>query len=261
MSCHLSSKREAHLFSFSLAASEQQVAQAERVLNAEELARANRFVHADVRRRFIVCRSSLRHLLARELRIEAAAVGFRYEQWGKPQLQKPDADLQFNVSHSGDWGAIVLARVAIGVDLELLNDRFEYRGIASQILTSPERLAWEKVETTARAIETLRLWVCKEALLKAMGLGIAEGLQQVSFPIPLPSHGEVFSPESISGALQMHLEDDGTCSRNHWIDSRAWRLQLLDVIPNCYMAVCLPAGVQLVYSNLNPSIVATVARR
>lgn len=249
----LSSKREAQLFAFSLAASDQQLAEAERALNAEELARANRFVHADVRRRFIVCRSRLRHLLARELGIAAAQVGFRYEQWGKPQLQQPAAaDLQFNVSHSGDWGLIVLARVAVGVDLEMPNDRFDYRGIASQILSSRERIAWEKLSPAAQATETLRLWVCKEALLKAMGLGIAEGLQQISFPIPLPGHGEPFSPESISGVLQMHLEDDGTCARNHWIDSRAWRLQLLDILPNCPMAVCLPAGVQLVYANLSP---------
>ena len=252
MSSLLSSKREAQLFAFSLAASEQQLAEAERVLNAEELARANRFVFADMRRRFIVCRSRLRHLLALELGIEAAQVGFRYEQWGKPQLSKPAAaGLQFNVSHSGDWGLIVLARVAVGADLEVLNERFEYRGIASQILSPRERTAWEKLAPTAQASETLRLWVCKEALLKAMGLGIAEGLQQVSLPIPLPNSGEVFSPESINGALQMHLEDDGTCERNHWIDSRAWRLQLLDMLPNCHMAVCLPAGVQLVCTNIS----------
>jgi len=254
VSSHLSNKREARLFAFSLAASEQQVAEAERALNAEELAQANRFVHTDVRRRFIVCRSRLRHLLARELGIAAAQVGFRYEQWGKPQLQKPArSDLQFNVSHSGDWGLIVLARVAVGVDLEVLNERFEYRGIASQILTARERTAWEKLPPATRSSETLRLWVCKEALLKAMGLGIAEGLQQVSFPIPLPSCGAVFSPESISGALQMHLEDDGTCKRSHWIDSRAWRLQLLDVLPNCYMAVCLPTGVQLHCASIYPT--------
>lgn len=255
VSSHLSSKREAHLFAFSLVASEQQLAEAERVLNAEELARANRFVHADVRRRFIMCRSRLRHLLAREMGIEAVAVRFRYEQWGKPQLQKPAvADLQFNASHSGDWGLIALARVAVGVDLEVFNNRLEYRGVASQILAARERIAWEKLAPAAQATETLRLWVCKEALLKAMGLGIAEGLQQVNFPIPLPSHGESFSPESISGALQMHLEDDGTCERNHWIDSRAWRLQLLDVLPNCHTAVCLPAGVQLVCMNIKPTL-------
>ncbi|MEO8272369.1 MAG: 4'-phosphopantetheinyl transferase superfamily protein [Aureliella sp.] len=255
MSSVLLSKHEAQLFSFSLAASEAQLMEAERALNTEELARANRFVHADVRRRFVVCRSRLRHLLAHELGIEPAQVGFRYEKWGKPQLSNPAvADLQFNVSHSADWGLVALARVAVGVDLELFNDRFEYRGVASQIVTPHERMAWSKLVPAVQATETLRLWVCKEALLKAMGLGIAEGLQQVSFPIPLPSRGEVFSPESISGALQMHLEDDGTCARNHWIDSRAWRLQLLDVIPQCYTAVCLPAGVQLVCRKINLSL-------
>ncbi len=248
LSDELPRKREARLFSFSLSASEHQVAEAIGTLSVDELTRANRYVHADVRRRFIICRSRLRQLLAHELGIEAKAVCFRYEQWGKPQLQFPtSADLQFNVSHSGDWGLVVLAHVAVGVDIEMHNDRFDYRGVASQILTSHERLAWEKVVASSRADETLRLWVCKEALLKAMGLGIAEGLQQVSFPVPLPRRGETFSPQWISGALQLHLEDDGSCSRNHWIDSRAWRLQMLDVLPNCHAAVCLPDSMQLVH--------------
>lgn len=242
----LPNARQAQLFTVSLLATEQQVSEASRVLNAEELARANRFVHADVRRRFIMCRSTLRHLLARELKTKAAQLRFRYEQWGKPQLeQSSKTQIHFNVSHSGDWGLVLIAREPVGVDLEIPNERIQYRAIASQILSPRERLTWEGLPAPAQALAVLRIWVCKEALLKAMGLGIAEGLQQVSLPIPLPKAGELFAPEAIDGALQMHLEDDGTCGRNHWIDSRAWRLQLLDLLPDGHVAVCLPAGVQL----------------
>ena len=194
-----------------------------------------------------MCRSNLRHLLAKEMGIEAADVAFRYERWGKPQLvQTGKPALHFNVSHSGEWALIALAQVPVGVDLEVINQRTQYRSIASQILSDRERLVWQELPPLLQETTTLRLWVCKEALLKAMGLGIAEGLKQVSFPLPLPDDGELFPPEYIDGLLQMHLEDDGTCQQNHWIDSRAWRLQLLDVLPNCQAAVCLPAGVQLV---------------
>lgn len=254
-----SPSREAQLTTISLVASDSQVSQAERVLNAQELSRANRFVHADVRRRFIICRSRLRHLLAQKLGIEPAQVAFRYERWGKPQLDHPgQPDWHFNVSHSADWAMIVLAQVPVGVDLEARNPRMQFRAIASQILNDRERSIWQKLPPPQQEINTWRLWVCKEALLKAMGLGIAEGLRQVSLPLPLPSHGQPFPPEYIDGALQMHLEDDGTCQQNHWIDSRAWRLQLLDA-PTDHQAVdhqaveyqaavCLPAGVQLVRS-------------
>lgn len=243
-----SPSRVAHLTTVSLSATESQLEQAEQVLDAQERSRANRFVHADVRRRFIMCRSKLRHLLAQELDVQASEVAFRYERWGKPQLaQARKPPLHFNVSHSGEWALVVVAQVPVGVDLEIVNQRTQIRAIASQILSDRERLVWQKLPPQLQESTTWRLWVCKEALLKAMGLGIAEGLKQVSLPLPLPSGSQPFPPEFIDGALQMHLEDDGTCRQNHWIDSRAWRLQLLDVLPEFQAAVCLPAGVQLVY--------------
>ncbi len=251
--------RQAHLSTVSLAASESQLLQAARALDAQEMARANRFAHADVRRRYIMCRSRLRHLLAQRLDIAAKEVAFRYERWGKPQLAKQrQPALHFNVSHSGDWALILLAAEPVGVDLEIMNPRTQLRGIASQILSERERLAWQRLTPPLQELNTWRLWVCKEALLKAMGLGIAEGLKQVSLPLPVPSHGAPFSPDAIDGALQMHLDDDGTCGQNHWIDSRAWRVQLLDLPALCPViaepavgwqaAVCLPSGVELLCS-------------
>ena len=239
----------ARLTAISLSATESELADAERVLNAVEMSRANRFVHADVRRRFIMCRSKLRHLLAQELGILAADVAFRYERWGKPQLaQTQRPPLHFNVSHSGEQALIVVAQVPVGIDLEVVNPRTQIRAIASQIVSSRERPSWQKLPPPQQETTTWQMWVCKEALLKAMGLGIAEGLRQVSLPLPLPIDGGSFSPDYIDGALQMHLEDDGTCQQNHWIDSRAWRLQLLDILPGYRAAVCLPAGVQLEHS-------------
>lgn len=242
----LSPARTARLTTLSLTATESQLRLAAQELDAQELSRANRLVHADVRRRFIMCRSKLRQLLSQELGIAAADVAFRYERWGKPQLaQTSNPPLHFNVSHSGEWAMIVVAQVPVGVDLEVRSPRMQYRAIASQILSDRERRVWQTLAPPLQETTTLRLWVCKEALLKAMGLGIAEGLKQVSFPIPLPDDGQPFTPDDINGGLQMHLEDDGSCRQNHWIDSRAWRLQLLDLLAECQAAVCLPAGVQL----------------
>ena len=59
-----------------------------------------------------------------------------------------------------------------------------------------------------------------------MGLGIAEGLQKTSLPIPIPR--ENFRPSSIDASLQLHLEEDGSCRLNSWMAPQSWRLQLLD---------------------------------
>lgn len=229
---------QARVYSVPLNVSDSQYADCESSLNAEELARANRFVHADVRRRFVVCRGTLRSVLAQMVGCTPSAVTFRYEQWGKPQLAKPRVpNLHFNVSHSGEWALIAIAQSPLGVDVEVINSRITYRAIAAQILSPGEQQSWEQLSSAHREEATLKLWVCKEALLKAMGLGIAEGLKQVTLPLPLNDHGE-FAPLAIDGNLQMHLEDDGSCRTNHWIDSAAWRLRLLPLIPDSYAALC-----------------------
>ncbi len=234
---------EAKLFVIKLDVSTTDYAACESLLNAEELSRANRFVHADVRRRFVVCRGHLRRVLGEMSNVEPAQVGFHYERWGKPQLSTRQAtvplgrNLHFNVSHSGEWALIAVAHTPVGVDVEVFNERISYRAIASQILSQREQIEWERLSGADRESATLQLWVCKEALLKAMGLGIAEGLKQVTFPLPIPEP-HPFAPAAIDGQLQMHLEDDGSCRSNHWIDASEWRLRMLNIIPDSQAALC-----------------------
>lgn len=247
MECDLSNelpdRNEVKLFVVPLDVSAGDYAACEHTLTADELARANRFVHDDVRRRFVVCRGNLRRILAQALEQQPKELRFRYEQWGKPRLVRSvEPHLHFNVSHSGEWALIALAQSPLGVDLEVFNGRISYRAIASQILTGRESQLWEQLSLPQRAVATMQLWVCKEALLKAMGLGIAEGLQLVSFPLPIPRE-VAFAPTHVDGQLQMHVEDDGSCRTNHWIDAASWRLRMLDLIPNSYAAICTPRSI------------------
>ncbi len=230
---------EVQLFVVPLAVSNLEMTGCEKLLNAEELARANRFMHADVRRRFVVCRGMLRRVMATAVSLQPEQIKFHYEQWGKPRLERRSRpEVHFNVAHSDEWALIALAQSPVGVDVEVLNERINYRAIASQILTSCESQAWDQLVGSDREMATMQLWVCKEALLKAMGLGIAEGLKQVSFPLPIPEESD-FAPVHIDGQLQMHLEDDGSCRTNHWIDASAWRLRMLRLIPNSFAAICM----------------------
>lgn len=75
----------------------------------------------------------------------------------------------WSLSHSGAWGAFGAARNAIGIDLEVDRD-----------LQNPRRL-WDRIahyseqEQATRHFETnplQGLWTAKEAVSKAMGLGI-----------------------------------------------------------------------------------------
>lgn len=228
----------AHLVAVPLDLDSAEVEALERLLSPDERARADRYIHADVRRRFVVCRGRLRTILSDLLQIPAQQIGFHYEKWGKPTLLASiQPSLHFNVSHSGEWAIIAVGRSPLGVDLEVLNRRINYRAIASQILGTSEQVAWNALPASLRAEATMQLWVCKESLLKALGLGISDGLKKVCFPLPVPSESE-FRPERIDADLQLHLDDDASCRMVHWIDNSAWRMQMLDIIPNSYSALC-----------------------
>ncbi|MGE0158269.1 MAG: 4'-phosphopantetheinyl transferase superfamily protein [Gemmatimonadales bacterium] len=111
----------------------------------------------------------------------AAEITFEVDPRGRPLLSGESAagGTQFNVSHSGDWALIGLARRRrIGVDLETIRAIPELLSIAEGNFTEPERRALAAVEGEARARFFHWLWTRKEACLKAEGSGLSGGLDR-----------------------------------------------------------------------------------
>src|SRR4051812_31052226 len=90
----------------------------EEVLAADELERAQRFVFARDRDRFMHGRHALREILAAYLDLPPRLLPLLYNPNGKPYLDVA-FELGFNLSHSGDAGLLAVGRSAeIGVDIE-----------------------------------------------------------------------------------------------------------------------------------------------
>lgn len=129
--------------------------------------------------RFVRTRAVLRRLLARRLRCMPRTVPLAAGPRGKLRLAvgRANEDLSdFNVSHAGGFALIALARRgAVGVDIERHMPDLDGAGLESQVLSPSERAlaVHEQPEFHER-------WVVKEAVLKSLGLGVAEHLQQVS---------------------------------------------------------------------------------
>ena len=155
-------------------------------LSPGELRRAEAFVYARERHRFIVARGILRRLLAPYLCADPAAVEFAYGPNGKPEVTNGNglASLHFNVSHSE---ALALYAVAadrrVGVDLERVRPLPDAANIA-QLCLSPRELA-TLTDLTGRAFETavVRGWTLKEAYLKATGEGLVLPPERVELAI------------------------------------------------------------------------------
>jgi 4'-phosphopantetheinyl transferase len=144
------------------------------VLAEEERARAARFVRHEDRVRAVATRAALRRLLGERLASDPATLELGAGPYGKPTLAE-GAGLDFNVSHSGAFALVALSRVgAVGVDIERLDEAADIAGLASLALSASER---------ARGVDQagfFELWVVKEAVLKALGVGVAAQLQAFS---------------------------------------------------------------------------------
>ncbi|MBX9742649.1 MAG: 4'-phosphopantetheinyl transferase superfamily protein [Chthoniobacterales bacterium] len=122
-------------------------------------------------------RDVLRSLLSRYLNSSPEELVFQKTTHGKLFLPE-HPHFFFNMAHSGDLLALVFSHTPVGIDLEkkrkvkalaLANKFFSAEEI--DFITSEGEASIEK--------KFLQLWTAKEAVLKADGRGITEGLREV----------------------------------------------------------------------------------
>lgn len=116
---------------------------------------------------------------------------------GKPFLiNKPN--LHFNLSHSGDWLALLTSDCGpVGVDLEAPQKVRNFKQIAQHFFAPEEIEHLAPLEGQLLTSEFYRLWTLKEAFFKARGTGISEGLRHINFThthVPTSSAGLPVEP-------------------------------------------------------------------
>jgi 4'-phosphopantetheinyl transferase len=156
----------------------------ESLLSKSEKERVSRFRFEADRLRFIAARGGLRRILSSYCCSSPHTIEFQTGTHGKPALFKPLAEVEFNVSHSVDCILIaVTSGVACGVDIEHSRPVIEEHRIAERLF-SPREVAW--LSRTEHGFH--RLWAIKEALIKAMGLGLSTLLSHIDVTDVLESN-------------------------------------------------------------------------
>lgn len=155
------------------------------LLDGDERARADRFLRAEDRDRFLASHAALRLILAGLLDADAHALAFSRLPGGKPELAGPGSDcLRFNLSHSGAHALVAVSTTArIGVDVEvprpmpdalrIARAHFHPREVAALVASGPA------VEAAFYAC-----WTGKEAFVKAVGAGLSMPLDGFAVAIP-----------------------------------------------------------------------------
>jgi len=160
-----------HLWRFSLNAAPSFA----QVLSSEEQTRAQRLKAPEKARSFAVARTRLRQILGGYLNLPPEVLRFAYGANGKPALAAElDTGIQFNLSHSGDWGLCALTLGgAIGVDLEQVSPTLEFLPLAQRFFSCAE-INWLNSWPQGRRRRAFyRLWTRKEAWLKGHGDGFS----------------------------------------------------------------------------------------
>lgn len=126
-------------------------------------------------------RAPLRRILASYLALNPESVDIvQPEPSAKPFLSGNPMDLRFNWSHSGDVALVAVSRgIELGVDVESGARPVRALALARRFYAPEECTALEQLPESDQAREFLRLWTGKEALLKALGHGIGNGLDRV----------------------------------------------------------------------------------
>lgn len=141
-------------------------------LTQREHRRAARMAAARDGRRFLARRHALRKLLADDLGCAPESVEIISEPLGRPRLAT--SSLSFNLAHSGAMALIgVHGSGQIGVDLERIRPVPEMRAIVRNHFTSSEADEWRSAGSEERHAAFLGTWTRKEAVAKAVGLGVA----------------------------------------------------------------------------------------
>jgi 4'-phosphopantetheinyl transferase len=153
------------------------------ILSAAERDRANRFRLAQDRTLFAMTRAALRALLGKAIGVSAAQITFDEGPHGKPCL----AGLRgphFNVSHSGSWALIGLSDSRpIGVDIEFMRKLDNQLAVARSFFSDAEYRALIGIENGMRHQAFYNFWTAKEAVLKALGVGISKHLKDFSIEL------------------------------------------------------------------------------
>lgn len=161
-------------------------------LTPAEQSTAARLQNLNQRRTWIAVRAALRQLLAQALhQSDPRALVFYQNRYGKPYLPDNPA-LRFNVSHSGTLGLIAIIPAApsseieieIGIDIEYQRPDLAIDALFPQTFSPAETAYLQRLDTARQRDAFYRLWVRKEAAIKAIGKGLSCPLDTFSALAP-----------------------------------------------------------------------------
>ncbi len=160
--------------------------------DADERARAGRFLRQDDSARFVAGRVLLRIAAADMLRCKPRAVGLARhcpvcgsKDHGRPVVAGADDGPQLSLTHAGGVIAVAAAGGPVGIDVEPYDEHADHAAVAREMLTANELAIACASEGSLASRAFQDLWTLKEAFLKASGLTL-DDMRDVDVSAALP---------------------------------------------------------------------------
>ena len=172
----------------------------------------HRFWHEHSKREFSLCRAALRAILCKQLHCSNRQLSFQSGEYGKPfaLLDGKRAPIEFNVSHSGRHGLIVWStRGRVGIDVEEWDKPRNIEDTLQTVLTSSEQAELAQSQGKRKRNLFFNLWVMKEALVKALGVGMAQDFSHLELPPSIYKDGDTSGIVCLPPQTQWQLHNLG----------------------------------------------------
>ncbi|MCU1385229.1 MAG: mtaA [Acidobacteria bacterium] len=214
------------------------IAAAVATLSDHERARYRRFHVAPDARDYAAAHALLRTTLSRGTARPPRYWRFENTAAGKPLLRNGDAPVGFSLSHTrGMVACAVTDDAEIGVDLECIDRAVDAGRISARFFAAAEAAALAQLDETTRGERFFDLWTLKEALVKALGAGMALSMDRLAFTV------------DSAGGVRVEAPPD--------VDGDAWQFGLFSPIPRYRLAVAVrprrPGSVRLILRSAAPS--------
>jgi len=149
-------------------------------LSEDEKSKADRFKRESDYACYVSVHALLRIELSKQLKMKARSIKIGESKYGKPFI--PGADLSFSLSRTKNLFAFVVGKSNeyLGIDIEQIKPDIDFATIAHNYFSLREQqivLSYSNIADQKCAF--FQIWTRKEALLKALGIGLNAELSKV----------------------------------------------------------------------------------
>lgn len=189
-------------------------------LSEEEKVRLDLITIPVSRNRVMLRRSLTRIILNSLLGCSPNKIRFCRNSYGKPYILEPVTDVRFNLSHSGKYLILIADRnKEVGVDLETAQSFRKRKYETLEAIYSPEEFVFYQTLSMREQYQMFcRTWVMKEAVTKALTLGLTADLNKISLPIGVDLSGAILSLEYYHAVLKIQwiTREDNQIAIAYW---------------------------------------------